>query len=94
MSITIALSREWASKGWKVKIRDRERLEPPHVTILRRTLAWRLDLRTWNLLDSDPDPNDLPRPIVEELRKSQDELCRAWNEMYPGNPVRSRKRSQ
>ena len=26
-----------------VEIRDRERVEPPHVTILRRTQAWRLD---------------------------------------------------
>ena len=38
--------------------------------------------------------SDLPKPIVEELRKSQEELCRAWNEMYPGNPVRPRKRAQ
>jgi hypothetical protein len=30
------------------KIRDRERLEPPHVTILRRTLAWHVEAGTMN----------------------------------------------
>src|SRR5664280_3279615 len=78
------LGPEWVTKGWRVKIRNRERLEPPHVTILRKTIAWRLDLRTWQLLDVRPDPSEVPKALLEELRTRKDELCRAWNKLYPG----------
>ncbi len=29
------------AQGWKVKIRDKERLEPPHATVLKRMESWR-----------------------------------------------------
>lgn len=32
--------------GWKVKIHDSERLEPPHVTIYQKMQKWRLSLRS------------------------------------------------
>ncbi|HVS11835.1 MAG TPA: hypothetical protein VMS76_18355 [Planctomycetota bacterium] len=37
--------------GWKVKVRDKERLEPPHVTILFKARTWRLDLGTREFLE-------------------------------------------
>jgi hypothetical protein len=37
-------------EGWKVKIQDNERLEPPHVTILRGPEKWRLGLRNGNFI--------------------------------------------
>jgi hypothetical protein len=55
------LPEPWASRGWRVKIRDRERLEPPHATILQRTRAWRFDLRSEQFLDKDPDPAAIPQ---------------------------------
>ena len=73
--------------GWKVKIRDRERLEPPHVMILFRTRAWRLDLRTGRFLDSDASWRDLDprlRPLIEDRWCR---LCDEWDARYPGNPV-------
>ena len=47
-------------KQWKVKIHDLERVEPPHVHIIRRTESWRLDLRTGRYMDKEPDPADVP----------------------------------
>jgi hypothetical protein len=38
--------------GWKVKIFDREIREPPHLTIIRRTQRWRINLRTRTFMDA------------------------------------------
>lgn len=46
MAFDLPLPVPLRKQGWRVKIRDKERLEPPHATILRRTTAWRLSLRT------------------------------------------------
>ena len=91
MTFALPLSPEWPSQGWKVKIRDRERLEPPHVTILRRTLAWRLSLRDGAFLDAEPDPRQLPSALVREVRARFPLLQAAWDERYPENRVKSEK---
>jgi hypothetical protein len=74
---------------WKVKIRDKETREPPHVTIIRGTEAWRINLRTGEFMDADPDPSDVPRAIVELIHEEAawQRLCDTWDDMYPGNPV-------
>lgn len=46
MAYALPLPDEWKKNGWRVKIRDDERVEPPHATILHKTRAWRLSLRT------------------------------------------------
>ena len=74
-------------RQWTVKIRDRERVEPPHVTILRRMQAWRLDLRTGEFLDRDPDPDEVPEELLVAIRRRWSVLCKSWDELYPGNPV-------
>jgi hypothetical protein len=73
--------------GWRVKIRDREIREPPHVTIIRRTYSWRIDLREEHFMDDRPDPADVPDDLLQVIRKNWRLLCRRWNEMYPTNPV-------
>ncbi|OLC31712.1 MAG: hypothetical protein AUH81_17355 [Candidatus Rokubacteria bacterium 13_1_40CM_4_69_5] len=78
-----------ASRGWKVKIRDRERLEPPHVTILQKTRAWRFDLRSEKFLDKKPDPKEVPEEVVDEIRSNLTLLRREWDGMFPGNPISS-----
>jgi hypothetical protein len=60
-----------------VKIRDRERLAPPHVTILQRTRAWRFDLRSEKFLDKDPDPAEVPNDVVKEIRSNLGRLRQA-----------------
>jgi hypothetical protein len=76
-------------RQWTVKIRDRERVEPPHVTILRRTQAWRLDLRTGDFLDREPDPDEVPEALLAAILRHWALLCDRWDEMYPENPVTS-----
>jgi hypothetical protein len=87
VAFTLNLPEPWATRGWKVKIRDRERLEPPHVTILRRTRAWRFDLRSERFLDKEPDPNEVPKEVVGEVRSNLTLLRQEWDRMFPENRV-------
>jgi hypothetical protein len=74
---------------WKVKIREKETREPPHATILRGTKAWRINLRTGEFMDRRPDPAEVPTELVDHIRSEPvwQELCEAWDEKYPSNPV-------
>ena len=74
---------------WKVKIRDKETREPPHVTIICGTEAWRIDLRTGKFMDVQPDPSDVPNEIVELITQEAtwQRLCNEWDGMYPNNPM-------
>lgn len=67
MAYEIELPRHLKRQGWKIKIRDRERAEPPHVTIIRRTNSWRWGLREQDFLDTIPEPTDVPHAVVEIL---------------------------
>ena len=69
MAFPLPLSPPLPAQGWKVKIRDRERNEPPHVTILHRTRAWRFDLRSGGFLDEEPDPKDVPEEVLAAIEK-------------------------
>jgi hypothetical protein len=61
MAFLLPLPSALVAQGWKAKIRDRERTEPPHVTVLQKTRAWRFDLRAGRFLDMEPDPKDVPK---------------------------------
>ena len=89
MPFTLSLPEPWRSRGWKVKIRDRERLEPPHVTILFKTRAWRFNLRSEMFLDKKPDPKEVPKEVVDAIRASLAVLREAWDRMFPENPISS-----
>jgi hypothetical protein len=84
----LPLPEPWASQRWKAKIRDGERLEPPHVTIIQRTKAWRFNLRTGEFMDGEPPPGLVPEEVVAHVRAQIEALRRAWDERYPENPVR------
>jgi hypothetical protein len=74
---------------WKVKIQDKETREPPHVSILRGTDKWRLNLRTGQMMDTSPDPAEIPDELLQILRTATNWrwAIDAWDEMYPDNPV-------
>lgn len=91
MAFSLPLPPPWDSQGWKVKIRDRERLEPPHVTVLHRTRAWRWNLRTGGFLDADPPPGDVPTEIIAVVSANLTRLRAEWDAMYPSNPVMARR---
>lgn len=74
---------------WRVKIREKETREPPHVTILRRTQAWRLNLRTGEFMDSEPDPRDVSPEVLDHVTAEHNwrRLCDEWDKKYPNNTV-------
>jgi len=88
MAFTLPLTKA-LRKARKVKIRDKEIREPPHVTIIRGTQAWRVDLRSGSFMDDGPDPRDIPQELKELITNPDTwhQLCDEWNRMYPSNPV-------
>lgn len=87
MPFTLVLPAALERQGWRVKIREKERLEPPHVTFIRRARTWRFALRECRFLDREPPPRDVPPALVEHVLARVDELRAAWDRMYPENPV-------
>ena len=87
MPFSLGLPRRLRNARWKVKIREDERLEPPHATILRGIRAWRVDLRTGQLMDLGDAWNQIDPGVQQAIRDSWEVLCAQWNRMYPGNPI-------
>jgi hypothetical protein len=85
-----SLPNRLAKAGWKVKVRDKERLEQPHLTIIRRARAWRVGLRDGRFLDAGRW-KDFPDAIREAIERNWDRLCQEWDAMYPHNPVRGQE---
>jgi hypothetical protein len=90
MPFQLTLPRKLKAEGWKVKIREKERVEPPHVTIMHKAEEWRLGLRDRLLL---VPPGGRLKDIDGEVMRIIDEhwqrLVEAWDEKYPENPVSS-----
>ena len=93
MAFTLPLSEALRKARWKVKIRDKETREPPHITIIRGTRAWRIDLRSGKFMDADPDPSDVPKDLMDLIADDTtwQQLCDQWDRMYPNNPVSADK---
>ena len=91
MPYELKLPPRFRQAGWKVKIREKETREPPHVTILRQTSAWRINLRTGEFMDAAPSPADVPKELIEHIKKPEvwQRLCAQWDLKYPTNPVGS-----
>jgi hypothetical protein len=90
MPFQLPLPRKLKAEGWKVKIREKERVEPPHITIMHKAEEWRLGLRDRQLL---VPPGGRLKDIDGEVMRIIDEqwrrLIEAWDEKYPENPVSS-----
>ena len=89
MPFDLHIPARFRHQGWKVKIRDKERLEPPHVSILFKDKTWRIGLRDGKFLDDSPPPAGVPGKLLDHVKISWDELCGQWNLMYPNNPLDS-----
>lgn len=89
MAFNFPLSSSLKKARWKVKIRDRERCEPPHVTIIKGTDAWRIDLRTREFMDDSPDPALVPKELLNLIfeEKALRQICEQWDKMYPNDKV-------
>ncbi len=87
MAISFPLPEPWDSQGWRLKIRDKERVEPPHVSLMRKTQTWRFNLRDGAFMDHHPDPAEVPKELMELLSQQIENYRTAWDAMYPKNPV-------
>lgn len=89
MATELRLPQKWWDQGWRIKIRGWEVVEPPHLTLMRKTRAWRFGLREALFLDRVPDPSEVPAELVKFLRKNLPVYIAAWDSRYPENPVSS-----
>ena len=96
MAYTLPLTAAPTKARWKVKIRDKEIREPPHVTIIRGTDAWRINLRKKDFMDDAPDPSQVPDVLIDHIMAENTwrRLCEAWDRMYPSNPVANLKHEE
>ncbi len=90
MPFDLPLPRKLKAEGWKVKIRENERVEPPHVTIMHKTEIWRLGLRDNRLLVPPGGRiKDIDPAVRQFIEEHWEELIGAWDAKYPENPVSS-----
>ena len=88
MPFDLDLPARCKSEGWKVKIREKERNEPPHVTILLRTRTWRIDLRNGTfLIPPGGSWQDIDDDVRTTIQTQWDSLQRAWDQKYRENPI-------
>lgn len=90
MPFKLQLPEPWAGRGWRAEIYDREGPEEPHVTILFKTQAWRVKLRTGDFLDANPLERLVPNEVKEFVRSCiTHPLTDEWDQRHPHNPVAS-----
>jgi len=88
MAFSLELPSPLGAEGWKAKIRDKERLEPPHVTILHKRKEWRLGLRDGAfLVPPGGDWNEIDQRVREAVEANWQRLCDEWDRAYPTNRV-------
>ena len=88
MPYDVPLPRKLKAEGWKVKIREKERVEPPHVTIMHKTDEWRLSLRDKKLLvPPGGRTKDIDPVVMNVIEVHWEKLIAAWDAKYPENPV-------
>src|SRR5206468_12050372 len=95
MPYKLDLPKRLKAKGWKVKIREKERLEPPHVTVMCRKKEWRIGLRDRTfLVPPGGDWSDLDDELREILDRNWEDLRIGWDSKYPTNPISSREEGE
>lgn len=89
MPVELPLPAHLKQARWKVKIQEKETREPPHVSILRGTDKWRINLRTGEFMDARPKPSDVPADLLALIREESHWtwICEQWDAKYPANPV-------
>lgn len=92
MTYTLDLPPTLRANGWRVKIRNLERVEVPHITVLHREREWRLSLRDWSELPYSERRTALDAELWAHLQQKHAELVAAWDAKYATvNPVWSVK---
>jgi hypothetical protein len=95
MPFDVPLSTRLKAEGWKVKIREKERVEPPHVTIMHKEAEWRLGLRDKQLLIPPGGRiRDIDPAVMQIIEEYWERPIVAWDAMYPENPVSSAEHAE
>lgn len=90
MPFDLPLPGRLKADGWKVKIREKERVEPPHVTVMHKADEWRLGLRDKRLLVPPGGRiRDIDPGVMQAIENGWERLKEAWDAKYPENPVSS-----
>src|SRR5690242_3417493 len=90
MPFDVPLPRKLKSQGWKVKIREKERVEPPHVPVTHKADEWRLGLPDKRLLVPPGGRiKDIDPAVMQIIEERWEALIEAWDAKYPENPVSS-----
>ena len=90
MPFNLPLPRRLKAEGWKVKIREKERVEPPHVTVIHKADEWRLGLRdSQSLMPPGGRTKDIDSAVMQIIEEHWQQLIEAWDAKYPENPVSS-----
>ncbi len=90
MADPIKLPKQLRAQGWKVKVYDNERLEPPHLTVICRERVWRIGLREKDIMTpADGRWQDIDPRVKAILDHQWETLCDAWDKKHPTNPVSS-----
>lgn len=94
MGYDLSLSKILKKEGWKVKIRNDERLEEPHVTIIRKCDVWRLSLRTDKFLEAGQGWQQIDKGVRAAIEAKWETLQQEWDAFYPHNPISSENDEQ
>ena len=90
MADPIELPRKLRSLGWKVKVYSRERLEPPHLTLICRARVWRIGLRDMEfMIPPGGRWRDIDPQVRAILENRWQVLCDEWDAQHPTNRVSS-----
>jgi hypothetical protein len=90
MPYELNLPKRLKARGWKVKIREKERLEPPHVTIMCGKKEWRVGLRDKSFfIPPGGKWGDIDDEVRQCIEENWEDLQDAWDKKYPSNPVAS-----
>lgn len=57
------------------------------MTIELRRASWRVNLRNGEMMDRGDTWSQIDSEVADAVTASWEVLCRAWDEMYPSNPV-------
>jgi hypothetical protein len=87
MPYVLHLSRALRQAGWKVKIHDFERLEPPHATTYWKRRKWRLSLRDGSFLDRGDKWSQIDEGVKAAIEAAWENLRDEWDALHPDNPV-------
>jgi hypothetical protein len=87
----LPLPKRLKARGWKVKIREKERLEPPHITILCGKKEWRVSLRDETfLVPPGGSWTEIDDQVQNLIARNWQDLQDAWDMKYPSNPISSK----